>query len=82
MLNIKKEITFSNLRESYFQAISNSSWANEGYLVTAKLLNDEEFHSELRRLTSAFGIGIIKLDIEDPDASEILYPAIYKTDID
>ncbi|WP_246204210.1 HTH domain-containing protein [Pallidibacillus pasinlerensis] len=80
--DLKKEITFSNLRESYFQAVSNSSWANEGYLVTAKLLNDEEFHSELRRLTSAFGIGIIKLDIEDPDASEILYPAIYKTDID
>lgn len=79
---LKKELTFSNLRESYFQAVSNSSWANEGYLVTAKILNDEEFHSELKRLTSAFGIGIIKLDLNDPDACEILYPANYRTDID
>jgi hypothetical protein len=33
---MKKELNFSNLRESYFQAVSNSSWANEGYLVTAE----------------------------------------------
>ncbi|WNF34550.1 hypothetical protein RI196_07850 [Aeribacillus composti] len=38
--------------------------------------------TELKRLTSAFGIGIIKLDIEDPDASEILFPAKHKTEID
>lgn len=79
---LKKELTFANIREAYFQAVSNSSWANEGYLVTAKILKDEEFLTELKRLTSAFGIGIIKLDIEDPDASEILFPAKFKTDID
>jgi len=79
---MKKELTFANIREAYFQAVSNSSWANEGYLVTANILHDEEFMTELKRLTSAFGIGIIKLDIEDPDASEILFPAKHKTEID
>ncbi|WP_346350276.1 hypothetical protein [Spiroplasma endosymbiont of Calodromius spilotus] len=34
---LKKELSFANLRESYFQAVSNSSWANEGYLVTLKI---------------------------------------------
>jgi uncharacterized protein len=79
---VKKELTFANIREAFFQAVSNSSWANEGYLVTAKILHDEEFMNELKRLTSAFGIGIIKLDIEDPDATEILFPAKTKTEID
>jgi hypothetical protein len=31
---IKRELSFTNLRESFFQTVSNSSWANEGYLVT------------------------------------------------
>ncbi len=79
---VKKEITFANLRESFFQAVSNSSWANEGYLVAAKISENEEFINELRRLTSAFGIGIIRLNIEDPDASETIFAAKYKADMD
>jgi uncharacterized protein len=79
---MKKEITFANLRESFFQSVSNSSWANEGYLVAAKISEDEEFINELGRLTSAFGIGIIKIDTEYPDASETLFPAKYKPDLD
>lgn len=31
---LKTRVDISNLREYYFQAVSNSSWANEGYLVT------------------------------------------------
>jgi len=79
---IKKELNFSNLRESYFQAVSNSSWANEGYLVAANIETDEEFLNEIKRLTAAFGIGIIKLDIDDPDSSEVLYPAKEKERVD
>ncbi len=40
---IKKELSFSNLREAFFQAVSNSSWAHEGYLVAADILTDEDF---------------------------------------
>lgn len=79
---VKKELTFANIREAFFQAVSNSSWANEGYLVSVSILDDEEFLTELKRLTSAFGIGIIRIDIQNVDDSEILFPAKQKTEID
>lgn len=72
---LKKSLTKANYREAYFQAVSNSSWAHEGYLVAAEILQDDEFLSELERLASSFGIGIIHLDPRDVDASSILYPA-------
>ena len=79
---IKRELGFYNLRESFFQAVSNSSWANEGYLVTANIDQDDELLSELKRLSTAFGIGIIRLDIDDPDSSEIVLPAKHKNELD
>lgn len=72
---IKKNLTKANYREAYFQAVSNSSWAHEGYLVAAEILQDDEFLAELERLASSFGIGILHLDPADVDASSILYPA-------
>lgn len=79
---LKRELSFSNIRESFFQAVSNSSWANEGYLVAADIDKDEDFRSELKRLSTAFGIGVIQLDIDDPDSSGILLPANSKDFID
>jgi hypothetical protein len=79
---IKRELNFSNLRESFFQTVSNSSWANEGYLVASEISNEPEFLDELKRLSSSFGIGIIRIDIEDPDSTEILFPAKYKEYLD
>lgn len=73
---LKKSISMDTLREYYFQAVSNSSWANEGYLVTASLdENNIELISEIKRLVGAFGIGIIKLDILNPNNSSIVFPA-------
>lgn len=69
---VKKELTASSLRENYFQAVSNSSWANEGYLVAATISEDESFIKELDLLCNAFGIGVIKLDIESPENSTVL----------
>ncbi len=69
---LKKELSFSNLKESYFQAVSNSSWANEGYLVVFDI--DDEVLNELRRLNQSFGIGVIKLGSEISN-SKILLPA-------
>jgi uncharacterized protein len=79
---IKKELSFSNLREAFFQAVSNSSWANEGYLVAAELSDDEDFIAELRRLSSSFGIGVIKIVVDDPDSSKILFSAKTKENLD
>lgn len=79
---LKRELNFGNLRESFFQAVSNSSWANEGYLVAAEVEEDDEFINELTRLSTAFGIGVIKLNTEDPDSSETLLPARTKDRVD
>lgn len=79
---LKKELKFSNIREAFFQAVSNSSWANEGFLVAARINEDDEFLSELKRLSNAFGIGIINLDTEDPDASDVIFPATTKQELD
>ena len=73
---LKRELNFSNLRESFFQAVSNSSWANEGYLVAAEIDATDDFLDELKRLSTSFGIGVIKLDRTDPDSSELLFPAL------
>ncbi|MDR3540703.1 MAG: HTH domain-containing protein [Desulfosporosinus sp.] len=80
---LKRMIEFSNLRESYFQAVSNSRWANKGYLVCAELdLDDGELIGELGRLAAAYGIGVIKLDLTDPDDSKILFEAHYNKSIE
>lgn len=79
---LKRKIDRNNYREIYFQAVSNSSWANEGYLVAAEIREDDELMMELDRLSTSFGIGIILLDLDDIDASKVLYHAEYKKEID
>ncbi|OOP95587.1 hypothetical protein KVD38_00475 [Helicobacter pylori] len=69
---LKKELSFSNLKESYFQAVSNSTWANEGYLVVFEI--EYKVLGELRRLNQSFVIGVIKLESEISN-SKILLPA-------
>ncbi|TKZ35690.1 HTH domain-containing protein [Brachyspira catarrhinii] len=69
---IKKSITWSDIKEYYFQAVSNSSWANEGYLVVFENIEADIF-SELIRLNASFGIGIIQLEIDS--SSKVILPA-------
>jgi len=79
---IKKELNFSNLREYYFQAVSNSSWAHEGYLVVLNLSDDTDLMDEIRRLNNAFGIGVIRLNQEHFMQSEILFSAKERDSLD
>ncbi len=79
---LKRELNFANLREAFFQTVSNSSWANEGYLVAAEIRDELEFRDELKRLSNSFGIGVIQIDITDPDSSSIILPAETKENID
>lgn len=61
---MKQKLDLGNLRSEYFQAVSNSSWANEGYLVAPIITTEnEDFMSELTLLNNSFGIGVIKLNI-------------------
>ncbi len=79
---LKREISVNNCRECYFQAISNSSWANEGYLVGRHVdTHNPQLMDLLKRLHASFGIGVIDLRT-DEDKSAILLNAKYKEKID
>lgn len=51
-------------------------------MVAADIDSNEDFRSELKRLSTSFGIGIIRIDISDPDSTEILFPARSKDSVD
>lgn len=71
---VKLSLNKSNIRESYFQAASNSSWANYGYLVSSNI--KEDVIPECKILSNQFGIGLILLDKDEPtENSEILINA-------
>ena len=73
---IKKEInTDYELKKYYFQAVSNSSWANYGYLVAFEI--NDNLKDEMQRLNESFGIGIIELK-SNPYESEILFQSKFK----
>ena len=78
---VKLLLNRSNARKCFFQAVSNSSWANFGYLVAATVEGDGTL-KELRMLASAHGIGVIQLDVENPAESQILIPARERSEID
>jgi len=73
---IKREInTDYELKKSYFQALSNSNWANYGYLVAFEI--NDNLKNEIQRLNESFGIGIIELN-PNPYESRVLFQARYK----
>lgn len=73
---IKKEINSdSELKKAFFQAVSNSSWANFGYLVAFEF--SDSLMEEMERLSLSFGIGIIELNA-NPYKSKVLYPPKYR----
>ena len=75
---LKKEIEPNRLRENFFQAVSNSSWANYSYLVGGTDLRDdkkkkdpkyheyrkylEDLEHELLLLWKSHGVGYIYYD--------------------
>lgn len=70
---LKKEINNDyDLKKCFFQAVSNSSWANYGYLVAFNI--KETLREELERLNHSFGIGFIELKA-NPYESQVWFPA-------
>lgn len=73
---IKKEINNDNdLKKAYFQAVSNSTWANYGYLVAYEF--SDSLKEEMERLNQSFGIGIIELNA-NAYQSKVLYQPKYR----
>ena len=71
----------SNVRKSYFQTVSNSSWAHLGYLVAGTIEGDGTM-KELTMLAATHGIGVIQLDYQNPTESQVLIPARERSEID
>ena len=78
---VKKLLNRSNVREAFFQAVSNSSWANFGYLVASEVEGTETM-KELRILSSLHGIGLIQINPENPVESQILIPGRERLEVD
>jgi hypothetical protein len=73
---LKREIKSDyELKKCFFQAVSNSSWANYGYLVAFDI--SKNLLDEMERLSQSFGIGIIELSA-NPYESKILFSADFK----
>ena len=65
---VKRELNTTNARKSFFQALANSGWAYQGYLVAPII--DEKVREELKYLSDLYGIGVIQLDVEIPSQSK------------
>jgi hypothetical protein len=73
---LKREINSdSELKKAFFQAVSNSSWANYSYLVAFEF--SDSLNEEMARLNQSFGIGIIVLNA-NPYQSKVLYPSVFR----
>ena len=74
---LKLKLTLGTLTEYYFQALSNSGWANEAWLAAMEIdeNNYDELMEEMKRLNQSFGVGIMKLNYDNPEDSEILFSA-------
>lgn len=77
---VKIKINSSNVRECFFQTVSNSSWANYAYLVAQDI--DSNAKEELDILCSAHNIGVILLNSVNPSESQILIPAKERNQLD
>ncbi|HYD23777.1 MAG TPA: HrgA protein [Croceibacterium sp.] len=78
---VKLLLNRSNVREAYFQTVSNSSWANFAYLVASEIEATDTI-KELRMLAALHGVGLIKLDAENAAESQVLIPARERQEID
>jgi len=77
---VKLDLKRSNVRQYYFQAVSNSSWSNFGYVVAETI--DSDAMPELEMLHSLHGIGLIQINRDQPLESQVLVPARERVNVD
>jgi hypothetical protein len=80
-IEVKIRLSSGTVRESFFQAVSNSLWANRAYLASTEVKGEDTL-SELTTLCSLHGIGYINLDPENPSESRVLIPAREREEVD
>lgn len=77
---VKKDLKPGNVRRYFFQAVSNSSWANFGYLVATSMSDNVE--AELQMLCELHGIGLLILNTASLFESQIRFPARERPAVD
>jgi hypothetical protein len=80
-VEVKRMLSAGDVRQHFFQTVSNSTWANRAYLA-ACVIRGEDTWRELETLCSAHGIGYIRIDPDDPDGCRILIPARERDEVD
>lgn len=80
-LEVKSALEWGSYRTAYFQAVSNSSWAHEGYLAAPPVRNPKVLQ-EIETLVRLHGIGLIEINPKDPARSHVLLPARQNPEID
>jgi hypothetical protein len=76
---IKREIKSDyELKKCFFQAVSNSSWSNYGYLVAFEITRN--LMAEMERLNQSFGIGIIELSANPYESKVLFQPKLKELD--
>jgi hypothetical protein len=65
-VELKVAISAPELREIFFQCVSNSKWAHTATLAIAHAVTDDSVADELRRLGSSYGVEVVSfgLDLE------------------
>jgi hypothetical protein len=80
-IEVKVRLTSGNLREAFFQTVSNSLWANYAYLIATEV-KGEDTYIELQTLCGLHGVGYLTFDPKTPEASRIVIPARKRDEVD
>lgn len=72
---VKKELAAGNLREYFFECLSNSGWANRRYVVVAlekgkNISIEDKDISEFRKLSLRYHVGLIQVTTLNTKISE------------
>ena len=74
---LKMHVTHDNFRESFYQCVSHSGWANSGALHIAGAISDGQLADEIRTLGALHGIGVTTYGLtpdgldQMPDTAEL-----------
>lgn len=67
--------SLTTYREDFFQTLSVSMWAQGGELIYAGTIEDEALADGLRKLSTAFGVGVISFGLTAEVLDELPRPA-------
>ena len=75
---VKRELNKGSLRETSFEALANSNWANVTYIASPlddELLEDLDFKRSCYQINQDYGLGFIHLNPTKPSHSKLLFQA-------